>query len=476
MLCYSSASLLGNISQCLREKRKSAHGLGWRNVLTSPSSIMSDSEVGGADEMRISVSGVDDIDTTQEASRGCSNVSPDASGTRECLMQRQVGDGTGTDVGDVSAGSHTGLWTGTGIAVSLTGEGNPAPFSSTTSSSDDHPSRSISHLTSGGTVDSTAECLNLSLEELRSHRLVLGKRVRTVCGSLPHANGGQEVWKKVRTVSLLHGGPSDIVSGCHADTAADDDENSEGGEGGDGGDDMDDDMERDEDENEDIDRDGETIGDETDEPSSHSVPTVTADGQTERWRERQEKAMMLAGKLAALASTSTSTSTSIAQQGSASRDVSEESATDDVSADQATVSQDEGQGQEQRGVKGHDGLEGTEAKGKTKRGLERRRRRSKSEMKGVSLTSTAHTVTSSSSSSSDSAAESLPLSPSSAHSGTSNRSRGGLKGKRDLPVKSVFRESKYLLSKYVTRSSSHDNLSYDITLLHMIATLLYSTT
>jgi hypothetical protein len=411
---------------------------------------MSDSEVGGAAEMRISVSAVDDIDTTLEASRGCSNVSPDASGTREWFMQRQVGDGTGTDVGDVRAGSHKGLWTGTGIAVSLTGEGNPVPFSSTTSSSDDHHRRSISHLTSGGTVDSTAECLNLSLEELRSHRLLLGKRVRTVCGSLPHTNGGQEVWKKVRTVSLLHSGPSDLVSGCHADTA-DDDENNEGGNGGDGGDDIDDDMERDEDENEDIDRDGEVIGDETDEPSSHSVPTVIADGQTERWRERQEKAMMLAGKLAALASTSTltSSSTSIAQRGSASRDVSEES--NDFSADQATASQDEGQGQELRGVQGYDGQEGTEANGKTKRGLERRRR-SKSEMKGVSLTSTAHTVTSSSSSSSssDSATESLPLSPSAAHSGTSKRSRGGLKAKRDLPVKSEFRESKYLLSKYVT--------------------------
>ena len=440
--------------------------------------------------MGISVSAVDDIDTTQEASRGCSNVSPDASGTREWLMQKQRGDGTGTDVGDghtdvgdvgdVRAGSHTGLWTGTGIAVSLTGEGNPVAFSSITSSSDDHLRRSISHLISGGTVDSTAECLNLSLEELRSHRLVLGKRVRTVCGSLPHTNGGQEMWKKVRTVSLLHSGPSDLVSGSHADTA-DDDDNSEDGDGGDGGDDMDDDMERDEDENEDIDRD--VVGDETDEPSSHSVPTVTADGQTERWRERQEKAMMLAGKLAALASTSTSTSTSVARQGSASKDVSEESSTDDVSADQATASQDEGQGQgqrqgerqDERGVQGRDGQEVTEAKGKTKRGLERRRRRSKSEMKDVSLTSTPHTVTSSSSSS-DSATESLPLSPSSAHSGTSNRSRGGLKAKRDLPVKSEFRESKYLLSKYVTRSSSHYNVSYDIMKLHMIATLLYSTT
>jgi hypothetical protein len=464
MLCYSFDTS-GNISQCLRAKRKSAHGLGWRNVLTPPSSIMSDSEVGGVDEMRISVSGEDDIDTTQEASRGCSNVSPDASGTREWLMQKQLGDGTGTDVrdvrtdvGDVRAGSHTGLWTGTGIAVSLTGAGNPVPFSST-SSSDDHSRRMISHLTSGGTVDSTAECLNLSLEELRSHRLLLGKRVRT--GSLSHANGGQEVWKKVRTVSLLHSGPSDLVSGCHADTADDDDDNSEGGDGGDGGDDMDDDMGRDEDENEDIDRDGEVVGEERDGPSPHSVPAVVADGQTERWRERQEKAMMLAGKLAALAppSTSTSTSTSIAQQGSASRDVSEESSTDDVSADYVTASQDEGQGQrqgqgqEQRGVQSRDGQEGTEAKGKTKRGLERRRR-SKSEMKGVSLTSTPHTVTSSSSSSSssssDSATESLPLSPSSAHSGTSNRSRGGLKAKRDMPVKSEFRESKYLLSKYVT--------------------------
>ena len=439
MLCYSF-DILGNISQCLRAKRKSAHGLGWRNVLTPPSGAMSDSEVGGVDEMRRSVSGVDDFDTTQEASRGCSNVSPDASRTSEWLMQKQLGDSNGTDAGDVRGGPQTGLWIGTGIAVSLTGEGNTIPLSSATSSSDDHSRRAISHLTSGGTVDSTAECLNLSLEELRSHRLVLGKRVRTS----PHAKGEQEVWKKVRTVSLLHSGPSDLVSGCHAD--ADDDEISEVGDGGDNGDDMDDDMERDEDETEDIDREGEAIGDETDEPSSHSVPTVTADGQTERWRERQEKAMMLAGKLAALASTSTSTSTStftsIAQQGTTLIDVSEESATDDITAGHTTASQEEGQGREHRGVQG-----------KTKRGLERRRR-SKSEMKGLPLTFTAHTVTSSSSSSSssssDSTTESLPLSPSSAHSGTSNRSRGGMKGKRDLPVKSEFRESKYLLSKYVT--------------------------
>ena len=398
--------------------------------------------------MRISVSEVDDIDTSLPTGKECSNVSPNSSGTIDDFTLKELSDAI--DVGNARTGAETGLWTGTGVAVSLTEDENLPPSSSATSTSSSKDHHRVTHnhyLDSGGTVDSTVECLNLSLEELRPHRVSFGKRVRT-------NSDDEEVWKKVRTVSLLHSSPTDLVSGFHVESA--DDEKSEVG---DGGDDMDDEVERDEDDTGDVDvdidkdGDGEAVEDEMDTSSSLSAPTVIVNGRTEQWRERQEKAMMLAGKLAALASASTSTSTSIAQQGSVLKDVSEESCTDDVSTGHATASQEEveGEGQMQVQVQGNDSSDVLKALGKTKRGLERRRRRSKPGPHGNSLASIAHTISSSSSSSDStgSTAESLPLSPSSAHSGTSNRTRGQ-KGKRDVPSKPDFRESKFLLSKCVT--------------------------
>ena len=411
--------------------------------------------------MRISVSGVDNIDASLLASSECSNVSPDASGARDCIIQRQVKDVS--DVGDVHAGVETGLWTGTGIAVSLTGEGSAMPFPSSTSlslSKDLTDVHSSHQLDSGGAVDSTAECLHLSLDELRPHRVSFGKRIWS---SIDPYKDEDEIWKKVRTVSLLHGSPTGPVSGCQAETADDDISEVE-----DDGADMDDQLERDVD-----DGDADKQEDEHENVmDTSSSPTEVTDSLTERWRERQQKAMMLAVKLAELASTSTSassstsTSTSCPKQSCASRDNSEESCVDDGNARQATVCQEgghgHGRGQEQRQgqgkVQSQDSVEAGETMGRTKRGLERIRRRSKAEMHGNSHASIAHAIniksstsTSTSSSTGDSpegTTELQPLSPSSAHSGTSNRSKAQ-KGKKDLPSKTDFRETKYLLSKYV---------------------------
>ena len=413
--------------------------------------------------MRISVSGVDNIDTSLPASSECSNVSPDASGTRDCIIHRQEMDASNVGNVHVRAGDESGSWTGTGMAVSLTGEGNAMPFPSSTSlslSRDLTGVHSSHQLDSGDVVDSTAECLHLSLEELRHHRMSFGKRIWSSVDPYKEEVEGQ-VWKKVRTVSFLPGSPTDLVSGSQADTADDDISEVE-----DDGADMDDELERDGDDGEADEHQDEHEHEHDyamDVSSSLPSPTVIADGQTERWRERQEKAMMLAVKLAALASTSasTSTSTSCPQQSGASKDVSEESCVDDGSVCQRIVSQEDGHGQEQGRVQSLDSLKVGKTMGTTKVGVERKRRRSKTEMHGNSHASIAHAIniksststsTSTSSStggnSSKSTTESQPLSPSSAQSGTSNLSKGQ-KGKKDLPSKPDFRETKYLLSKYV---------------------------
>ena len=407
--------------------------------------------------MRISVSGVDNIDTSLPASSECSNVSPDASGTRDCIIHRQEMDASNVGNVHVRAGDESGSWTGTGMAVSLTGEGNAMPFPSSTSlslSRDLTGVHSSHQLDSGDVVDSTAECLHLSLEELRHHRMSFGKRIWSSVDPYKEEVEGQ-VWKKVRTVSFLPGSPTDLVSGSQAETADDDISEVE-----DDGADMDDELERDVDDGEtDEHQDEHEHEYAMDVSSSLPSPTVIADGQTERWRERQEKAMMLAVKLAALASTSASTSTSCPQQSGASKDVSEESCVDDGSVCQRIVGQEDGHGQGQGRVQSLDSLKVGKTMGTTKVGVERKRRRSKTEMHGNSHASIAHAInikssTSTSTSSSTggnspkSTTESQPLSPSSAQSGTSNLSKGQ-KGKKDLPSKPDFRETKYLLSKYV---------------------------
>lgn len=420
--------------------------------------------------MRISVSGVDNIDTSLPASSECSNVSPDASGTRDCMIERQEKDAS--DVGDihVRAGDETGLWTGTGMAVSLTGEGSAMPFPSSTSlslSRDLTGVHSSHQLDSGDAVDSTAECLHLSLEELRQHRMSFGKRIWSSVD--PYKEEVEvEVWKKVRTVSFLPGSPTDLVSGCQGETADDDSSEVE-----DDGADMDDELERDVDDGE-ADEHQDQHEDAMDTSSSLPSPTAVTEGQTERWRERQEKAMMLAVKLAALASTSTSTSTtaststSCPQQCSAYKDVSEESCVDDGSSSQGIVSQEDGQaqgqgqgqgqvqGQVQVQVQSHDSLKVGKTMGTTKLGVERKRRRSKTEMHGNSHASIAHAINIKSSTSSStgsnspkSTTESQPLSPSSAQSGSTSNPSKGQKGKKDFTSKPDFRETKYLLSKYV---------------------------